>query len=107
VIRYRNGVLNGRGASLLDGYMEDLATDRIYRLMIAQRMVHREVVAIAGASGEEVTHTPEFASRLFDEELARLLESPAPGRDLGGPETMREARRASEALIRNGWFSPV
>src|SRR5262249_38186405 len=39
--RYRNGVLNGRGASLLDGYMEDLATDRIYRLMIAQRMVHR------------------------------------------------------------------
>src|SRR5229473_3264174 len=29
VIRYRNGVLNGKGASLLDGYMEDLATDRI------------------------------------------------------------------------------
>src|SRR2546428_9054177 len=28
VIRYRNGVLNGQGASLLDGYMEDLATDR-------------------------------------------------------------------------------
>jgi len=28
VIRYRNGVLNGKGASLLDGYMEDLATDR-------------------------------------------------------------------------------
>ncbi len=40
VIRYRNGVLNGKGASLLDGYMEDLATDRIYRLMIAQRMAH-------------------------------------------------------------------
>jgi len=31
-MRYRNGVLNGKGASLLDGYMEDLATDRIYRL---------------------------------------------------------------------------
>src|SRR6267378_722201 len=29
VIRYRNGVLSGKGASLLDGYMEDLATDRI------------------------------------------------------------------------------
>ena len=41
VIRYRHGVLNGRGASLLDGYMEDLATDRIYRLMIAQRVRHR------------------------------------------------------------------
>ena len=37
VIRYRNGVLNGKGASLLDGYMEDLATNRIYRLIIAQR----------------------------------------------------------------------
>jgi len=40
VIRYRHGYLMGRGASLLDGYMEDLATDRIYRLMIAQRYLH-------------------------------------------------------------------
>src|SRR5436305_5056785 len=29
VIRYRNGGLNGRGASLVDGYMEDLATERL------------------------------------------------------------------------------
>ncbi|HXJ68245.1 MAG TPA: hypothetical protein VNM39_05020, partial [Verrucomicrobiae bacterium] len=48
VIRYRNGVLNGKGASLLDGYMEDLATDRIYRLMIAQRMQHSDKIAIEG-----------------------------------------------------------
>src|SRR5437879_3735720 len=47
VIRYRNGVLNGKGASLLDGYMEDLATDRIYRLMIAQRMKHSNTVEVA------------------------------------------------------------
>jgi malate synthase len=107
VIRYRNGVLNGRGASLLDGYMEDLATDRIYRLMIAQRMVHRDVASIADGPGPAVAHTPELVTRLFDEELARLLGSPTPGRVLGGPETMREARRASEELIRNGWFSPV
>ncbi|MBV9439200.1 MAG: hypothetical protein JOZ24_04325, partial [Candidatus Eremiobacteraeota bacterium] len=39
-IRYRHGYLSGRGASLLDGYMEDLATDRIYRLMLAQRIRH-------------------------------------------------------------------
>ena len=106
-IRYRNGVLNGRGASLLDGYMEDLATDRIYRLMIAQRTVHRDTVAIADSSGRPTSHTPEFVTEIFDEELARLLDSPVPGRDLGGPDTMREARRASEDLIRNGWFSPV
>ena len=106
-IRYRNGVLNGRGASLLDGYMEDLATDRIYRLMIAQRMVHRDAVAITDESDRAVLHDPALVSRLFDEELATLLDSPAPGRDLGTPETMREARRRSEELIRNGWFSPV
>ncbi len=40
VIRYRHGYLSGLGASLLDGYMEDLATDRIYRLMIRQRIDH-------------------------------------------------------------------
>lgn len=104
-IRYRNGVLNGRGASLLDGYMEDLATDRIYRLMIAQRIRHRDAVPIEGEDGAPMPHTPERAGALFDEELARLVA--APGRDLGTPETMREARRQTEELIRNGWFDPV
>jgi malate synthase len=107
VIRYRNGVLNGKGASLLDGYMEDLATDRIYRLMITQREVHRDEVEIVDAAGLATPHAPEFVSRLFDEELEKLIEAPRPGRDLGGPETMREARRASEELIRKGWFSPI
>src|SRR6267378_3868362 len=70
VIRYRNGVLSGKGASLLDGYMEDLATDRIYRLMIAQRMRHNFVLDDAG---KVVAHTPEFITQLFDEELEKLL----------------------------------
>jgi len=106
-IRYRNGVLNGKGASLLDGYMEDLATDRIYRLMIAQRMVHRDEMRIGDDSGQPVGHTPELVSRLFDQELERLLDAPT-GRDPGGAdESMREARRLSEELIKNGWFSPV
>src|SRR5271166_1276782 len=51
VIRYRHGVLSGSGASLLDGYMEDLATDRIYRLMIAQRIQHWPTVPIVDDSG--------------------------------------------------------
>src|SRR5207302_9961843 len=55
VIRYRNGVLNGKGASLLDGYMEDLATDRIYRYMIAQRVLHQ--LRVADGRGETV-HNP-------------------------------------------------
>ena len=104
VIRYRNGVLNGRGASLLDGYMEDLATDRIYRLMIAQRMRHNGHVPVTGDSGEIVVHSSELITRLFDEELEKLLANP--GKDLGTPETFKEARRMSEAMIRSGEFNP-
>ncbi|HET7205863.1 MAG TPA: hypothetical protein VFI95_04705 [Terriglobales bacterium] len=104
VIRYRNGVLNGKGASLLDGYMEDLATDRIYRLMIAQRMRHNGHVPVLDEEGRIVVHTPELVTRLFDEELEKLIANP--GKDLGTPETFREARRISEAMIRNGEFNP-
>jgi malate synthase len=106
VIRYRNGVLNGRGASLLDGYMEDLATDRIYRLMIAQRMRHTAEVEIVDETGKAVAHTPELISRLFDEELEKLLANPAKA-DIGTPETFREARRISEAMIRNEEINPI
>src|SRR5437667_291 len=63
VISYRNGVLNGKGASLLDGYMEDLATDRIYRLMIAQRVTHRDKVPLTDDNGKPVKHTPELITR--------------------------------------------
>ena len=106
VIRYRNGVLNGRGASLLDGYMEDLATDRIYRLMIAQRIRHRDVVPVLDDHGQAIAHTPELITRLFDEELKRIVgELPA-----GTPEEMIErytqARILSESMIVTEEFNP-
>src|SRR5271156_4159451 len=85
VIRYRNGYLNGKGASLLDGYMEDLATDRIYRLMIAQRVKHG-------------MHTAADVSRIFDEELQKLIDGFGSGKDAGSPETLREARRIGEEM---------
>src|SRR5713226_7914603 len=81
VIRYRNGVLNGRGASLLDGYMEDLATDRIYRLMIAQRIKHANTVEIVDDGGTPVRHSQELVRNLFDEELERLLGEAAKNND--------------------------
>src|SRR5208337_3850925 len=105
VIRYRNGVLSGKGASLLDGFMEDLATDRIYRLMIAQRIQHWPTVPIVDDSGRPVQHTPEFITRLFDEELAKLIANP--GKDLGTPETFRQARRISECMVRNAEIDPL
>ena len=107
MIRYRNGVLNGKGASLLDGYMEDLATDRIYRLMIAQRMRHSRQVEVLDDSGVTVPHTPELVSQLFDHELERLLHDAAknsPQKQMA--ETLREARRMSEEMIRREEFDP-
>ncbi len=107
VIRYRNGVLNGKGASLLDGYMEDLATDRIYRLMIAQRMKHRDQVKIADENGGNILHTPELIHQLFDEELARLLHQLPSDASPAATETLRQARRLSEEMILQGEFTPA
>jgi malate synthase len=107
VIRYRNGVLNGKGASLLDGYMEDLATDRIYRLMIAQRLNHSSTIEILDESGAPVRHTPELISRLFDEELERLFGEPANAKDPKLAASLREARTLSEEMIRRHEFNPA
>jgi malate synthase len=107
VIRYRHGVLSGRGASLLDGYMEDLATDRIYRLMLAQRVLHRDLVPVQDEQGQTVKHTPEFITRLFDEELERLLASLPANAGAEETERFRRAREISEAMIVNGEFNPV
>lgn len=107
VVRYRNGVLCGRGASLLDGYMEDLATDRIYRLMIAQRTLHNHQVKLVDDGGNTVEQTPELVSRLFDEQLERLLEELAPGSEPGAAEKLRQARYLSEEMIVSHRFNPA
>lgn len=95
VIRYRNGVLEGKGASLLDGYMEDLATDRIYRLMIAQR------VRYPGP------YTPSSLSAAFDEELDRILRELPANAPSETSERYREARIISEQMILSGQFDPT
>ena len=105
VIRYRNGVLNGKGASLLDGYMEDLATDRIYRLMIAQRVRHHEKVELTDDDGKAVKHTTQLITRLFDEELTKLVNALASGDPQA--RTFHRARQIAEAMIVNGEIDPV
>jgi malate synthase len=107
VIRYRQGVLAGRGASLLDGYMEDLATDRIYRLMIAQRMRHRDTVGIVDDTGHAVPHTPERITQLFDDELARILHELPLSTASETIEQYKAARTVSEQMILAGEFTPV
>src|SRR5207244_853191 len=56
-------------------------------------------------TGAVVVHTPELISKIFDEEVEKLLANP--GRDLGSHETVREARRISEAMIKAEEFDPV
>ena len=109
IIRYRNGVLNGKGASLLDGYMEDLATDRIYRIMVAQRLRHSESVAVKDENGKTVSHTPDLVTRLFDEELRKILAdlSSKKIKDQGSEETFTRAREISESMVRNHEFDPI
>lgn len=107
VIRYRNGVLAGKGASLLDGYMEDLATDRIYRLMIAQRVRHGESLRILDVGHTPVQHDESLLSRCFDEALSMLVCELPLGRDSGDEGTLIEACRQSRWMIEHGIFDPV
>lgn len=103
-IRYRFGVLSGKGASLLDGYMEDLATDRIYRLMVAQRVKHEVEVDIG--FGLRVAHGWPLISSLFDSELAKILESLPDDVSKEVIDRYWEARKISEELILSGEFDP-
>lgn len=103
-IRYRAGVLAGKGASLLDGYMEDLATDRIYRLMIAQRVRH--ALGVDNGCGNEIVHTPELVERLYQEELGRIIATFEYGPDDALAPRYREAARISLAMIESGECNP-
>jgi malate synthase len=87
--------------------MEDLATDRIYRLMIAQRVMHRDFVPIEDEYGQVVRHTPEFITQLFDKELDHLLAELPSSSSPEEVERYRRAREISEAMIVNEEFNPV
>ena len=75
--------------------------------MIAQRMLHRDRLAITDEDGRLVPHTPELIHTLFDKELERLVRQlPADA----GPEAearLREACRLCEQMILRGEFNPV
>ena len=105
-IRYRAGVLAGDGASLLDGYMEDLATDRIYRLMIAQRIEH--AIIVPDESGNLVVHTLELVGEMYREELAKLVIelTGAPQRDRH-QQFLIFAMLRSFAMVEEGVFDPT
>jgi malate synthase len=87
--------------------MEDLATDRIYRLMIAQRLRHHVTVPRSPADATAVAHTPESVHECFEAQFARLVADLPKARDAGNAGTLGAASAASEEMIRHGWFNPV
>ncbi len=96
VIRYRAGVLAGRGASLINGYMEDLATDRIYRLMLAHRLRHG-------------FYKQEDLEQMFSVELTRLVilaQMNCKGDEEDQTENLHHARDISLRMILEGIFDP-
>lgn len=93
-IKYRYGVLIGKGASLLDGYMEDLATDRIYRLMIAQRIKHIP------------NHTVEKIFNMFQEETTNIIAELGSWDDFEHVLNVQSAAKITLESILTGQFDP-
>ena len=85
--------------------MEDLATDRIYRLMIAQRVRHK--VRVPGDDGKPLEHTPQLVTRVLDEELEKIQRDLPSEIDRKASATLPEARRIAEEMIVQGHHSPV
>ena len=81
--------------------------DRIYRVMIAQRMLHGEKAQVKDEQGKTAVHTPELVSRIFNEELDRILRELPAGSDKTVGEKYREARKIGERMIVQGEFDPV
>jgi hypothetical protein len=66
-------------------------------------------VDIVDDSGKAVKHTPELITKLFNEELERILSELPSGKlkDLGTPETFTRARQISESMIVNKEVDPI
>ncbi len=74
--------------------------------MISQRMRHRDVIRVVNDQGEPVLHTPEFVSRLLDEELKRILHELPAGSTEEATERFTQARLLSERMILTNEFNP-
>jgi malate synthase len=102
ILNYRCCALGGKGVARIDGYMEDMATERIYRLMVAQRMRHSDVVPIMDG-GTRVIHDRACITGLFDQEVKRAIE----GCTKELIERYEVARRISQEAIFGEMFDSV
>jgi hypothetical protein len=74
--------------------------------MIAQRVRHRDVVAVLDDNGRAIAHTPELITRLFDEELKRIVGELPAGMSEEMIERYTQARILSERMIVTEEFNP-
>jgi hypothetical protein len=86
--------------------MEDMATERIYCLMIAQRIRHQRFAAIDD-DGRRVLHGEALVRQLFAEELEKLLDGLPAGTPPETVDRAHEARRVSQDSIFGGLFDPA
>jgi malate synthase len=102
VLTYRFHVLGGTGAVRIDGNMEDMATERISRVMIAQRIRHAGRVPIDDG-GRPIRHDRTLVGILFAQAERALVAS------YGAAATARAAlaRAISEECIFGETFDPA
>jgi hypothetical protein len=74
--------------------------------MLAQRVRHRDAVRIVDENGRPVLHAPEFITKLFDEELDRILRELPAGTPAEAAAQFKQARAMSEHMIVSGEFNP-
>ncbi len=107
IVAYRHALLHGHGVSLIDGFMEDMATERIYRLTLAQRVRHCETVPILDGTGVAVHHGLRALQALFDGALETIHAALPVHTPPAVYERYREARHAGEALIVGHAHDPI
>jgi malate synthase len=105
-IRYTSGLLGGRAAVMLDGYMEDRATNLICAIALAQRTFHH--VVVPDDNGTLVRHTPTVLTQIFDEALEEILgQMHLPDLAASTPARLQTARQICEAIVLNRAFDPA
>lgn len=102
-IAYRYGVLMGRGVSLLGGRMEGLATDRVNRLLIAQRMRHWATPKAPAGLGD---HSVSAIMDMFESESNALIASMHVWNDTESVFLIKKAALETVESIVQGRFDP-
>lgn len=91
-------MLSGHGAVRVDDELVDRTTQRIHRLMLSQRIRHRQAVTACGG-GRARVHDRKFLGELFNEALHERLHALPHNTPLPVYRRYREARIRAESSV--------